>query len=45
MIDFENREYLRISSHANMLSLDIDTARKKYKGKKGYLDTIKLPYK
>lgn len=32
-------------THANMLAVDIDVAREKNKGKKGYLDTIKLPYK
>ena len=45
MIDAIDKELVKDPSHANMLSLDIDTARKKYRGKKGYLDIIKLPYK
>ena len=32
-------------THANMLAVDIDVARERYQGKKGYLDTIKLPYR
>ena len=45
MINAIDKGFIKDPSHANMLSLDIDNARKKYRGNKGYLDTIKLPYK
>ena len=44
MINAIDNGLIRDSSHANMLAVDINLARKKYKGQKGYLKKIKIPY-